>query len=113
VNIYPFIEAEKSQRRNVKRGCVLLKVSRSAFYADRSSGPSQRERDDAELTDAIVAIHDESNGTYDAPRIRAELADQGRRHSRKRIARLMRAAGRRGEQPDRALPVSGRPRRTQ
>jgi hypothetical protein len=67
VNVYPFIEAEKVQRRNVKRACVLLKVSRSAYYADRAAGPSQRERDDAELTDAIVAVHDESDGTYGAP----------------------------------------------
>jgi transposase InsO family protein len=101
VNVYPFIEAEKSQRRNVKRACVLLQVSRSAFYADRIAGPSQRERDDAELTEAIVAIHDESDGTYGSPRVRAELAEQGRRHSGKRIARLMRAAGRRGKEPKR------------
>jgi len=101
VNVYPFIEAEKSQRRNVKRACVLLKVSHSAFYADRTNGPSQRERDDAELTEAIVAVYDESDGTYGAPRVHAELADQGRRHGRKRIARLMRAAGRRGRAPKR------------
>jgi len=101
VNVYPFIEAEKSQQRNVKRACVLLKVSRSAFYADRTAGPSQRERDDAELTDAIAAVHDESTGTYGAPRVHAELAEQGRRHGRKRIARLMRAAGRRGRAPKR------------
>jgi hypothetical protein len=66
VNVYPFIEAEKSQRRNVKWACALLKVSRSAFYADRAAGPSKRERDDAELTDAIVAVHEESDGTYEA-----------------------------------------------
>jgi hypothetical protein len=64
VNLYPSIEAEKSQRRNTERACVLLKVSRSAFYADRNAGPTQRERDDAELTDAVVAVRDESNGTY-------------------------------------------------
>ena len=40
MNIYPFIEAEKAQRRNVKRACALLKVSRAAFYAHRS-GPSR------------------------------------------------------------------------
>ena len=101
MNVYPFIEAEKSQRRNVKRACVLLKVSRSALYTDRTAGPSQRERDDAELTDAILAVHDESDGTYSAPRVHAELADQGRRHGRKRVARLMRAAGRRGRAPTR------------
>jgi transposase InsO family protein len=101
VNVYPFIEAEKSQQRNVKRACVLLQVSRSAFYAGRTAAPSRRERDDAELIEAIVAVHDESTGTYGAPRVHAELADLGRRHSRKRIARLMRAAGRRGKAPKR------------
>ena len=47
MNVYPFIEAEKAQQRNVKRACELLEVSRSAFYEHRSAGPSQRERDDA------------------------------------------------------------------
>jgi transposase InsO family protein len=101
VNLYPFIEAERAQRHNVYRACVLLKVSRSAFYAARTAGPSQRERDDAELTDAILDVHDDSDGTYGAPRIHAELAAQGRRHSRKRIARLLREAGRRGRAPRR------------
>jgi putative transposase len=32
VNCYRFIEAEKAGRRNVKRACALLKVSRAAFY---------------------------------------------------------------------------------
>jgi hypothetical protein len=31
VNCYPFIEAEKSQRRYVKRACELVKVSRSGL----------------------------------------------------------------------------------
>ena len=35
MNCYPFIEAEKAQRRNVKRACELLKVSRSAYYQAR------------------------------------------------------------------------------
>ncbi|WP_162908323.1 hypothetical protein [Allorhizocola rhizosphaerae] len=47
MNVYPFIEAEKSQQHNVKRACVLLKVSRSAFYADRAAPTSRREHDDA------------------------------------------------------------------
>jgi hypothetical protein len=41
VNIYPFIEAEKAGRRNVKRACALLKVSRAAFY-QHLAGPSRR-----------------------------------------------------------------------
>jgi putative transposase len=100
VNVYPFIEAEKTQQHNVKRACELLEVSRSAYYAHRG-GPSTRARADAELTDRIIAVHDASGGTYGAPRVHAELWAHGQRHSRKRIARLMRAAGRRGRAPRR------------
>jgi transposase InsO family protein len=100
VNVYPFIEAEKAQQHNVKRGCQLLEVSRSAYYA-RHAGPSRRAQQDAGLTEQIITVHEESGGTYGAPRVHAELREQGRRHSRKRIARLMRAAGRRGRAPRR------------
>ena len=95
MNCYPFIEAEKAGRRNVSRACALLKVSRAAFYA-HLSGPSQRERADAELTEQIRVVHNESKGRYGAPRVHAELRRRGRRHGRKRVARLMRSAGIRG-----------------
>jgi transposase InsO family protein len=100
VNVYPFIEAEKAQQHNVKRACQLLEVSRSAYYAHRA-GPSNHDQQDVELTERIVAVHEESAGTYGAPRVHAELRAQGWRHSRKRIARLMRQAGRRGRAPRR------------
>jgi HTH-like domain/Integrase core domain len=100
VTVYPFIEAEKAGRRNVARACALLKVSRAAFY-QHLAGPSERERADAGLTGQIQAVHDESKGRYGAPRIHAELRRRGRRHSRKRVARLMRAAGIRGRAPRR------------
>jgi transposase InsO family protein len=100
VNCYPFIEAEKAGRRNVKRACALLKVSRAAFYS-YLAGPSPREREDAELTEQIQAVHEESRGRYGAPRVHAELRRRGRRHSRKRVARLMRRAGIRGKAPKR------------
>jgi putative transposase len=100
VNVYPFIQAEKAGRRNVKRACELLQVSRAAYYAHRA-GPSQHQRDDAELTTQIRAVHEESRGRYGAPMVHAELARQGHRHGRKRVARLMRAAGLRGRAPKR------------
>jgi transposase InsO family protein len=96
VNIYPFIEAEKACRRNVKRACELLKVSRAAFYQHLRGIPSPRERQDAELAGQIRAVHEESKGRYGAPRVHAELRRRGRRHSRKRVARLMRRSGLRG-----------------
>ena len=92
MNVYPFIEAEKRCRRNVKRACELLKVSRAAFYA-YLSGRSQRDQADADLAAEIQAVHEESKGRYGAPRVHAELRRRGHRHGRKRVARLMRQAG--------------------
>ena len=62
MNCYPFIEAEKAQRRNVKRACELLKVSRAACYAARAGRPSDRDRADAGLTTRIAAEHKRSKG---------------------------------------------------
>ena len=101
MNCYPFIEAEKVQRRNVKRACELLKVSRAAYYAARDGQPCGHDRDDAELIVKIAAEHKRSKGRYGAPRIHAGLRGQGHRHSRKRVARLMRQAGLRGRAPKR------------
>jgi putative transposase len=52
-----------------------------------------RSLDDAALTERIRAAHAASRGTYGAPRIHAELASQGVRIGKKRVARLMRLAG--------------------
>lgn len=110
MNVYPFIEAEKQASAttpgagNVARACELMKVSRSAYYAHTAAaaaGGTARQREDTELTARITAIHSESAGSYGAPRTHAELAEQGHRHGRKRIARLMRAAGLRGRTPRR------------
>jgi transposase InsO family protein len=101
VNVYPFIEAEKAQQRSVKRACVLLEVSRAAYYAYRADSVSVRQRTDDELTDHIRQAHQASKGRYGAPRIHAELRRRGHQHGRKRIARLMRAAGLRGRTPRR------------
>ena len=79
-----------------RRSCELLQVSRAAYYAHRTARPSQHARDDAALTEKIIAVHDKSKGTYGTPRIHDELAEGGHRHGRKRVARLLRAAGRVG-----------------
>jgi hypothetical protein len=88
VNLYPFIEAEQAGQGNVKRACELLKVSRSAYYTAREGTGSARAREDAELAAEIKTVHKDSRGAYGAPRVHAELRGKGRRHSRKRIARL-------------------------
>jgi len=76
--------------------CRVLEVSTSGYYAWRKRSISQRSQEDALLTDRIRWIHLRSRGTYGAPRIHAELADEGLRVGRKRVARLMQAADLRG-----------------
>ena len=73
--------------------CRVLEVSPSGYYARRTRPPSARALANAELSARIVAIHQRSRATYGAPRIQAELKDQGLRVGRKRVARLLRAAG--------------------
>jgi transposase InsO family protein len=53
-------------------------------------------QEDAALTEAICAIHRTRRGPDGVPRRHARRQDQGRRVSRTRVARLMRAAGRPG-----------------
>jgi putative transposase len=75
----------------------LLQISRSGFYAWVDRPMSERARSDLALTGKITAIHRRSKDTYGSPNIHAELADDHGIHvGRKRVARLMRAAGLRG-----------------
>jgi len=101
VNLYRFIEAEKTQQRNAKRACELLEVSRAAYYTHRAGVPSAHQVADEQLTEHIRRAHKTSKGRYGAPRIHAQLAREGRRHGRKRVARLLRAAGLHGRTPRR------------
>ena len=74
--------------------CRCLGVSESGYHAWRKRPPSRRATADAALVARIRAIHQMSDGTYGAPRIRAELADiDGIHVGLKRVARLMRNAG--------------------
>jgi len=72
--------------------CRLLEVSTSGYYAWLKRPPSERSRLDAELSKRILLIHLRSRGNYGAPRIHAELTDEGVRVGRERVARLMKAA---------------------
>ncbi len=93
MSVWPFIEAEEAEHHSVKRACELLEVSRAAFYEHRKHQPSQRDLSDAELTDKIREIHTTSKGTYGSPRVHRELRNQGVHVGKKRVARLMAAAG--------------------
>jgi transposase InsO family protein len=74
--------------------CRILAVSPSGFYAWQHRGPSARAQADVQLGVQVAALHRRSQRRYGSPRIRRDLRDEaGVRVSRKRVARVMRAAG--------------------
>ena len=73
--------------------CRLLGVSTSGYYAWVDRGPSTRDEANARLLETINGIHQQSRRTYGAPRITAELREEGHLVGKNRVARLMKVAG--------------------
>jgi putative transposase len=71
----------------------VLGASEAGYHAWRKRPPSKRQEADTKLLQRVRTIHASSRQTYGAPRMHAELRAGGEKHGRKRIARLMRAAG--------------------
>ena len=66
-----------------------MEVSPSGYYAWKHRKPSQRRKEDAVLSKAILASHRASRGTYGSPRVLEDLKERGFKISRRRVARLM------------------------
>jgi putative transposase len=77
----------------VKRLCAAYGVARTGYYAWRRREESARHKQDRILLRAIQGIFHQSHGTYGSPRVQHELAGRGIKVSRRRVERLMRAAG--------------------
>ncbi|WP_133899496.1 IS3 family transposase [Streptomyces sp. KS 21] len=95
VNRCQFVE-DHQRRFGVTRLCSMLGISRSSFYYWRRTAPARAARQIAEagLADRIRKVHQDSDGAYGAPRITAELRDEGGPVvNHKRVARIMRAIG--------------------
>ncbi|WP_329216212.1 IS3 family transposase [Streptomyces microflavus] len=95
VNRFQFV-ADLHRRYGVKRLCSILGISRSSFYYWRRTAADRaaRQAADARLAALIRAVHQDSDGTYGAPRITAELREtSGEALNHKRVARIMRAFG--------------------
>jgi putative transposase len=74
--------------------CRALGVNRTSFHDWERRAPSDRALSNAWLTEKIKQIHAASDGTYGARRVHAEQRlEHGVRVGRKRVERLMRAAG--------------------
>jgi putative transposase len=93
VSCYRFIDANRAEV-GVRRCCRAVGVSPSSLDDWHRRGPGARQRADDRLLAQIGRIYRESGGADGAPRIHAELQIAcGVRCGRKRVARLMRAAG--------------------
>jgi putative transposase len=92
--------------------CRVFAVSRTGFHNWERRAPSDRALQDAWLTEKIRQIHGQSGGVYGVPRVHAELRlEHDIRISRKRVARLMKAAGISGVRPPKrwrtTIPIPG------
>jgi putative transposase len=104
--VFAFIAAEKANYP-ISLMCRVLHVNRTSFHDWERRPPSDRELYDAFLLERIKAIHASSGGTYGSPRIHAELRlEHGVRVGKKRVERLMAAAGLEG------IPVPRKTRTT-
>jgi putative transposase len=79
--------------------CDHLAVSRSGYYKWRAATESTRDSEDARLTRLLVAAHARLRGNPGVRRLHAELVALGERVGRRRVWRLMRAAGLKGRHP--------------
>jgi putative transposase len=80
----------------VRTMCRVLRVSASGYYDWLGRLPSARAQANARLMQRIGEIHLASDATYGAPRIHAELREDGVVAGHNRVARLMRLRGLRG-----------------
>ena len=89
------MHAEKSNH-TVSRMARLLEVSRSGFYAWSKRRPSKRAIRAETIEAKIAWFHGESDEVSGAPRILADLREDGEVISRKTVAKAMRKLGLRG-----------------
>lgn len=88
---YQFVDTEKAHFP-IYLLCRVLDVPTSSYYDWNSTGRANhaaRAAADAAMVGQIRAVHAGSDGTYGAPRIRAELRDGGVVVSKRRVAELM------------------------
>ena len=73
--------------------CRVMDVTRSAYYAWSTRGPSDRDQANTVLDGHIRRIYDQHKGRYGSPRIYRQLNEQGMVCSQTRVARRMQHLG--------------------
>lgn len=93
---YQFV-AKHEGKYPVSRICTLLDISRSGYYAWKNRKPSQREHLNQALLDHIRRIYKQNRKAYGSPRVYVQLKKEGYSCNQKKVARLMRQDGLRGQ----------------
>src|SRR5690625_3911143 len=73
--------------------CEILDVPRITYYQSLDQTISNREKENVELTEKIIEIHEASHKRYGAPKIHFLLRQAGYSVGLNRVQRLMREAG--------------------
>ena len=98
MSVYRLIQAEKANFPIVMM-CRLLGISRASYYAGVDRPASARAVRAQVLRERIEVLHEASDGVYGAPRLLADLREEGVVVSGKTVAKAMRASGLRGCAP--------------
>ena len=97
---YAFIAAEKAcSGFPVRRGCKLLEVSTSGFYAWRDRPVSSTSTRRAEIGELAAKAHAASEGSFGYRRVHRDLVEAGVACSWQLVRRAMREQGLAGVQP--------------
>ncbi|PFE03384.1 IS3 family transposase [Bacillus cereus] len=86
--LHQFIDCQK-ETHPVHMMCQTLGIARSSYYQSQHKTESKRRRENEELTQKIIQIHQDSGERYGAPKIHQILLEQGLQVSIKRVQRLM------------------------
>ena len=78
---------------SVKTMCRFMSVSRSAYYAWLVHSQTAIEKDDVELIEIIKVLFQKGRKNYGTRHLKKALTGLDRQVSRRRIGRLMGAAG--------------------
>jgi transposase InsO family protein len=84
---------EYREEFSIEKMARVLGVSRSGYYDFLEKEKSAREVENERLKEQIKSIHEKSRRVYGSPRIHNELKKQGKKCSRRRVAKLMREEG--------------------
>jgi putative transposase len=77
----------------MKTICRILGINRSSYYAWLKRPETKRNKANLQLLEKLKSLHQESRGTYGAPRLTAQLKSLGYSCGRHRVAQLMRKQG--------------------